>query len=311
MGKVEEAKVMWSALSNLGAELDCVDGKGRTALWMEAEKGEVEVVRELHRMGASVETLSELGFDGTTPHRSHYSPQLKIHRAPTLTSSLSPPPLPNTGDDGILPIFVAAKEGEMETVRVLYELGASVEGIPSGPLLCRLSGFTTAAAPGAVARRGQVRYEITLKVVGGYPQIGWATPKFETTSQATNKGTGDDEHSWGADGARQVSFHDGRGQYDVTWSTGDVIGVAADLDARTLSFAKNGDWIEVFKECDFGDEGIFPSITLKDGECEVNLGASPFKFPGPSDGYQPVGPEVRVLDRHRGERSAFKGSFKV
>ena len=108
-----------------------------------------------------------------------------------------------------------------------------------------------------------------------------------------------------------MSFHNGRGQYHVKWSTGDVIGVAADLDAGTLSFAKNGDWIEVFKECDFGDEGIFPSITLKDGECEVNLGASPFKFPGPSDGYQPVGPEVQVLDRHRGERSAFTGSFKL
>ena len=93
-GKVEEAKVMWSALSNLGAELDCVDGKGRTALWMEAEKGEVEVVRELHRMGASVETLSELGFDGTTPHRSHYSPQLKTHQAPVSLplSPLPPPP---------------------------------------------------------------------------------------------------------------------------------------------------------------------------------------------------------------------------
>ena len=39
---------------------------------MAAEKGEVEVVRELHGMGASVETLSELGFDGTTPHCSHY-----------------------------------------------------------------------------------------------------------------------------------------------------------------------------------------------------------------------------------------------
>ena len=201
-------------------------------------------------------------------------------------------------------------------MRVLHELGASVEGISlilSRPLLCRLSGFTTAAAPDAVARHGQVRYEVVLQVVGDGPQIGWATPRFEGVKKRTNNGTGDDAHSWGVDGARQKAWHKGEGAetYDVKWASGDVIGVAADLDARTLSFAKNGVWIEVFTECDFGDEGIFPSISLQDGECEVNLGSSPFKFPGPSDKYQPVGPEVRALERYRGERSAFIGNFKV
>ena len=55
-GRVEEAKAMWSVLSELGAELDSRDGKGRTAVWMAAMNGEEEVVRVLRELGAMGET---------------------------------------------------------------------------------------------------------------------------------------------------------------------------------------------------------------------------------------------------------------
>ena len=55
-GRVEEAKVMWSVLSELGAKLDSADGQGRTAVWMAAMSGEVEVVRVLRELGARAET---------------------------------------------------------------------------------------------------------------------------------------------------------------------------------------------------------------------------------------------------------------
>ena len=55
-GRVEEAKVMWSALSEMGAALDSTDAQGRTAVWMAAMRREVEVVKVLREMGATGET---------------------------------------------------------------------------------------------------------------------------------------------------------------------------------------------------------------------------------------------------------------
>ena len=273
-GREEEAKVMWSALSELGAITT-----------------------------AAVEPVVQLTKEG------------KLNEAKTMWSFWRTlgADIDAVGGEGRTAMHVAAEKGEVDLVRLLHELGASLEGTPSGLLQCHLSGFSTATVPSAVAAQGRVRYELTLQVVGPCPQIGWANPQFEQVNQETEEGTGDDAHSWGADGARQESLNADElaGQYNVKWSAGDVIGIAADLDARTLSFAKNGDWIEVFSECDFGDEGIFPSITMQDGICEVNLGASPFKYSGPSDDYEAVAPDVCVLERYRGARSDFKGSFKV
>ena len=181
----------------------------------------------------------------------------------------------------------------------------------AGSLLCILDGFSTAAVPQCATASGQVRYEVTLLDMGPCPQIGWATPAFAHTDELTDEGTGDDEHSWAADGARRLGFHGNTHGYDVTWATGDVIGVAADLDNRSLSFAKNGEWLEVFSGIDISlAGGLFPSITLQNGRCEVNLGAAPFKFPGPAPSYAPVTPQTRALARHRGEPGNFKGSFE-
>ena len=55
-GRVEDAKVMWLVLSELGADIDGADGKGRTAVWMAAMRGEMEVVRQLRELGAKGET---------------------------------------------------------------------------------------------------------------------------------------------------------------------------------------------------------------------------------------------------------------
>jgi hypothetical protein len=121
----------------------------------------------------------------------------------------------------------------------------------AGSLLCILDGFSTAAVPQCISASGQVRYEVTLLDMGRCPQIGWATPSFGHTHERTGDGTGDDEHSWAADGARQSAWHGGqRPGYDVAWATDDVIGVAADLDVGSLSFAKNGEWLEVFSGID-------------------------------------------------------------
>ena len=184
----------------------------------------------------------------------------------------------------------------------------------NGLLLCKLSVGSTAAAPDCLTTSGQVRYEITFREVGPAAQVGWATPAFQREDAITGNGTGEDEHSWAADGVHSIAGHKGHlSPYDVKWAIGDVIGVAADLDAGTLSFAKNGKWVEVFSGFDFGGAGggLFPSITMHEGECEINLGRAPFKHAGPDDRYQPVSVDTHELVRYRGESWYFKGSFEV
>ena len=152
---------------------------------------------------------------------------------------------------------------------------------------------------------GRVRYELTIRKVGVGPQIGWATPKFiRYSDNQADEGTGDDAHSWGADGDRQLAWHNGHGadrSYPVAWAAGDVIGVAADLDTGALLYAQNGAWEKVFDGCDFGEMGIFPSITTDGGLYAANFGASPFRFSGPSTtGYAAVAPDARSFSRSRG-----------
>ena len=96
---------------------------------------------------------------------------------------------------------------------------------------------------------------------------------------------------------------------DFNFAAGDVIAIAADLDAGTLSFAKNGgDWLHLFTSCDFGAEGLFPSITLKDASIEVNFGGQPFKFPDAA--YRPAAPDARKFELYRGKPEDVKGAFE-
>ena len=206
--------------------------------------------------------------------------------------------------------------------------------------------LSTAAVPGALALCGQVRYEVTLNQLGPCIQLGWASPDFPRTAEATNRGTGDDAQSWAADGLSKIIWHNGRkvgasggiglslgsgphenkegddsedeeggegsGEFPVAWAVGDVIGVAADLDEGTLSFAKNGAWTQPISGCNFATHGLFPSITLKDGSCRINLGGGPFKYPGPDAFYEPVSSRhTTLLTKYRGDPLSFHGSFDL
>ena len=65
-------------------------------------------------------------------------------------------------------------------------------------------------------------------------QIGWADALFVANCMK-GIGTGDDDHSWGYDGARQRKWHDGSWEaYGKTWQRGNVIGCALDIDQREV-----------------------------------------------------------------------------
>eukprot|EP00662_Eupelagonemidae_sp_cell21_P014408 gene14408-biopygen118535 len=80
-------------------------------------------------------------------------------------------------------------------------------------------------------------------------KIGWASPSFARIDGYSDKGVGDDEHSWGVDGMRKVKLGAGNAQpWDTEWRDGDVIGVAANLSSGQLFFARNGAWQHVFTD---------------------------------------------------------------
>ena len=141
-----------------------------------------------------------------------------------------------------------------------------------------------------------MRYEVTFEQVGPCPQLGWATPGFELRpGVASHNGVGDLSDSWAVDGVRGVRFHNGQMLWDVFeaaradpvvapaaraapfWRAGDVIGVAADLDAGQLWFGRNGEWWLCFD----GGAGIYPALSVRDARFELNCGERPFRYPPP------------------------------
>ena len=303
-----------------GACVDQVVKGGFTPLYIAAVGGCLDLVRELVRVGAHVNHADDKGE--TALFRAAASGHLEVARE-LIKAGASPTV---AREDGATPLYAAAcvrhhskGAGHLELVRELIDasLGgwkAQVEA--NGSLVFISSAFCTAALPNEAKVAGRVRYEVTLKELPPLSvlllQMGWATEGFAPISTETTDGTGDDIHSWGADGGRQTSWHNGpHGSYPVQWAAGDVIGVAANLDTGTVSFAKNDEqWIELFKGCDLGGKGLFPSISLGIyGACEVNVGNTPFKYPAPDETYEPAAPGVRALVRHKGDPRCFDGSF--
>ena len=145
--------------------------------------------------------------------------------------------------------------------------------------------------------------------------MGWATPAFETRPGVPfSNGVGDLAESWAVDGARGVLWHNGRIPWRAPrWSSGDVIGVAADLDAGQLWCGHNGDWALCFDaqsgrseaevaaaaatgaavsagdvggmlRLSIDSTGIYPAISARDARFSVSCGGplgADFRHPPP------------------------------
>ena len=116
----------------------------------------------------------------------------------------------------------------------------AVDGCFVEPVSC----FPSVVAPAVSLTGGKWYYEARVIKPGAFPQIGWADDAFTTSP---GNGVGDDAHSWGVDGVRIQKWHNGGvtgegGKYGLAWKVGDVVGLAADLDGRTIAFSLNGSW---------------------------------------------------------------------
>jgi hypothetical protein len=102
---------------------------------------------------------------------------------------------------------------------------------------------------------------------------------------------GDDEHSWAVDGQNQCAEHKGESKaYDCTWKTGDVVGLACDLDGMQVLVSVNGSFAPpnglVFELAPHDVHGgLFAAFSGIKGELRYNLGQAPFKYAAPSSDY--------------------------
>ena len=91
---------------------------------------------------------------------------------------------------------------------------------------------------------GKHYYEVTIESsdsVATEPpvaQIGWADALF-VANCSKGIGTGDDEHSWSYDGARQKKWHKRSSEpYGKKWQRGDVIGCCLNIEKREVGKSK-------------------------------------------------------------------------
>jgi len=131
-------------------------------------------------------------------------------------------------------------------------------------------------------RGGKWFYEVKLLTYGKM-HFGWCTDKCQIATNA-NTGIGNDNESWGYDGSSQKAWYGtnttNNGRYGEYWNNGDVIGCVLDLEAKTMSFYRNGkDMGVAFTNFNVGD-GMYPAASLqKRQKCEFNFGKTAFKYP--------------------------------
>jgi len=118
-------------------------------------------------------------------------------------------------------------------------------------------------------KEGRGFYEVT--VVRGLVRVGFATEdgKLEI-------GTG--AKSWGFGGTGKKSWKRKFENYGESFKEGDTIGCYLDFEEKTISFSKNGEWLDVAyyipKKLIANGEALFPAITIQCGEARANFGAS-------------------------------------
>jgi hypothetical protein len=158
--------------------------------------------------------------------------------------------------------------------------------LSNGNLEAVASGLTFKATAGTIyVSSGKWYAEFTL----GSGTVGDMTVGVVNTqySFTTAQYIGSNSNSWGYYSGNGQKYTNGSGSsYGSTFSTSDVIGVALDMDAGTLTFYKNGvSQGQAFTS--ITGTVTFGVATYSTGQWIANFGQKPFKFPPPA-GFQPL-----------------------
>jgi ankyrin repeat protein len=251
---------------------------GATALMKAAQNGHEQVALVLLEASAVADTpgpqeWTALMFASSSGHE---------RCALILLKAKADPNKENT--KGWTALMHAAQNGHEQVAHILLETGAALLSASVPPSATLIAGFGTIGVRVALAPV-KAFYEIELITIGGAPQLGWASPSFVVGASAPlGEGVGDDDASWGADGARKLLWHAGSESWEEQWATGDVIGFGSDLTTGTIWFGKNGIWKAIFS--DVRPESLYPALSGNGLVCCIRLGAECMLSP-PDEGFVP------------------------
>ncbi|KAK3258426.1 hypothetical protein CYMTET_32513 [Cymbomonas tetramitiformis] len=162
---------------------------------------------------------------------------------------------------------------------MLAVLRGPAAGKLDGSALVFPSGFQTFGCTFACkAPSRQLYYELVILEPLDDPQFGFVDASFELSSASGGSGVGDLQHSWGVDGVRccvwpRGSVVDGVGDaFKEKWKVGDVIGLAADPEKRTVTYFLNGQSkLRVSPDVIDFTLGVFPAFTADSGAVSVHM----------------------------------------
>ena len=130
---------------------------------------------------------------------------------------------------------------------------------------------------------GKWYWEVTVGEADAHHEmIGVSTAEVDV-----NYWLGADDGAWAVYAATGYAYHNGAASTTTSGAavTGDVYGVALDIDAGTLQFYKNGVAIESYSNLYAATyfPGVGPGAVQSYGRSNdtVNFGATPFKYPAP------------------------------
>mmetsp|Transcript_35315 Transcript_35315/g.82464 ORF Transcript_35315/g.82464 Transcript_35315/m.82464 type:complete len:777 (+) Transcript_35315:108-2438(+) len=156
--------------------------------------------------------------------------------------------------------------------------------------------WLTFGAPGLAKSSGCFYHEVKLGAKIRDTQLGWAALEFREEAEITGNGIGDDEHSYAADGQRQLRWHKGESvevSWPSEWKEGDVVGCAIDFDAGEMTFSLNGEWVpEATIEFEPSGREFYPALSLKGGFA-MFLPARAWVYDPPTENFQAwLGPDA-------------------
>ena len=156
---------------------------------------------------------------------------------------------------------------------------------------------------------GKFYYEAEVITIDDNMQLGFVTEGFQTSEQSNGKGVGDDDHSWGFDGIRQLLWPKKHGCFGSKWKIGDTLGFACDLVKKSISFSLNGSFKApngmVFEK--IKAEWLSPGLSGDGSLVVVNFGDRPFNRAPPDNEYMSVHDALSSSD----SRSNAPGKLKL
>ena len=131
---------------------------------------------------------------------------------------------------------------------------------------------------------GKWYYETGITAVGSgtvYFYVGWVKYNRSQTTNYANLYW--NSYEWGSDGQRVTNTNGSSSTVaGATFANGDILGIAFDADAGTITCYKNGTSLGVYFSGITVDAPMTPNIYVNNNSCFVNFGQRPFTYTPPS-----------------------------